>query len=298
MCPVHERSARKWGHAHGQRQTAAHEQRESAVRHSGGLGAHHRYKLALEVLSRMALQDLRDVGRGNVPDAQPGTVDHRTPLQVAAKGSVALDGDARRRVNTDRVREEVCALVADPGCGCAGGRSLCACEREVAPRGRLGDAVVVQQRAAVEQLGVELDAVDSGERAPEQPGPIGVADERRRQLGACLLGLTREQRVRRRERLEIDFRGARREPSERQLRATEDVFPLAERDRREQPTALAGAQPPFGASCPAQASEPLWIDGDRDVLSQMSVSLRRVGLSQQLAGDTIGGLGGPSDEAA
>jgi len=50
----------------------------------------------------------------------------------------------------------VLPVAADPGRRRAGERSVGARERKVAARGGLGDAVVVQKRAAVEQLDIEL----------------------------------------------------------------------------------------------------------------------------------------------
>jgi hypothetical protein len=70
----------------------------------------------------------------------------------------------------------------------------------------------VHERAAVEQLGVELAAVERRQRAAEQPRSVGVSDDRRRLLGARLLGFVREQRVGRLERLDIDRSRARRQP--------------------------------------------------------------------------------------
>src|ERR1019366_6521767 len=64
---------------------------------------------------------------------------------------------------------------------------------------------------------------------------------------------------RRDERIEIDVRGRRREPSERQPRAPDHVLPLTERNRREQPAALTGGQPPSGAPRPAKAAKSLRI---------------------------------------
>jgi hypothetical protein len=70
----------------------------------------------------------------------------------------------------------------------------------------------VHERAAVEQLRVELAAVERRQRATEQPGSVGVSDDRRGLLGARLLGFAREQRVGRLERLDIDRSRARRQP--------------------------------------------------------------------------------------
>jgi len=56
----------------------------------------------------------------------------------------------------------------------------------------LGDPEIVNERAAVEQLLVEPRAVERRERAAEQPRPVGMSDDRRRLLGARLLGLSRE----------------------------------------------------------------------------------------------------------
>jgi len=85
-------------------------------------------------------------------------------------------------VDADRVRETRRAIIAHSAGFRTGERSVRAGERKVAISGRLRDAVVVQKRAAVEELSIELATVDGSEGASEQPGPVRVANERLRQL--------------------------------------------------------------------------------------------------------------------
>ncbi len=185
-------SALKRCHAHRQWQTAPDQQPESPLRHGCRLRANHRKELVLEVVSRMTAQDLLDIRGGDVPDPQPRAINHRSPLQVAAELSVALDVDAGCGVSADSVSESLRTTIVHSSRGRTRERSVRARKREVVSWGGLGDPMVVQQRAAIEQLDIELAPVDSGESASEQPRPMGVAHERCRQFGARLLGLSRK----------------------------------------------------------------------------------------------------------
>jgi hypothetical protein len=123
----------------------------------------------------------------------------------------------------------------------------------------------VDERAAVEQLAIELDAVERRQRLAEQPCPVGVPDDRLRLFGARLLGLAREQRVGGLERPDVDRRRARWQPSEGELRPPQRVLPLAQSERRDQPPTLACGEAAAGPTRPSEPAEPLGIGGAQAV---------------------------------
>ena len=121
-----------------------------------------------------------DVGGGEVPGAQAAEVEDRAGADVGAEGAVALDGGARRGVGGDGVGDVLRRAAGERAVGAAQGEVL-------AGDGRV-EAVVVEQAGDVEGLAVEVDAVEGGEAAAEDPGPVRVAEQGGRLLAGGLLG--------------------------------------------------------------------------------------------------------------
>ena len=177
---------------------------------------------------------------------------------------VGIDPDARRGVHADRVGHRLATLPRHLRPGRARNRALGAAQREISPRDGLGDPVVVDQRRAVEQLAIELDTIDGGEREPEHPGPVRAPGDRVGLLGAGPLGVARQARVRRLEGAHVDVAGAGGQPPQRQLGAPDQVLRLTLGDLGEQPPALAPAQATAAAPRPGEPAKALgiWIHSD------------------------------------
>jgi hypothetical protein len=158
-------------------------------------------------------------------------------------------------VNADRVGHRHRLAVRQPGCGSARERSIGAAKREIAARDGRNDPVVVQERCAVEQLPIQLAAVERRERQPVQPCPIRVPGDRCRLLSARRFRLAREPRVRSDKRAYIDGASAGRPPAQREPGATEHVLNLPDRDGDQQPSPLARAETSAGVPCPRQSPE-------------------------------------------
>ena len=139
---------------------------ETTPRHCRCLGAHQLDQLALEVDPWISAQDLADVLGGHVPDAKPGSIDHRSPLQVAAERSVPV-GRHTRVVWTQIASASASARSsATPALAAHASMRSALAQREIAARSRMGHAEVVNERTAVEQLVIEL----VGDRRPPRHG--------------------------------------------------------------------------------------------------------------------------------
>ena len=157
----------------------------------------------------------------------------------------------------------------------AGQRAIGAAEREVTVGFGRRDPEVVHERGAVEELAVEVGAIEGRERQPVHPRAVAVARDGGGLLGARLLGRPREAGVGCREGAHIHVSGAGGQPPERKLGAADGVLELSERDRREQPAALGGGQAAAGAAGPGQPAEAIGSGRSRSTSRSYSATASR-----------------------
>lgn len=118
------------------------------------------------------------------------------------------------------------------------------------------DAVIVQQRSGIQQFLVHADAVDIGQRASEDPGPVAVRAEHGVLFGGGGLDLAGEAAIRW---ADLPFAGSWRRCRTVAPQSVQEEVPLTGRHCAQELQAFAPGQHAVGAARPVETADAVRI---------------------------------------